>query len=199
MIKRMAALIAAAMVAVAAVAGDFVEVTGSNVRLRQSPSLQGKIYSDAKGQPVYPAKGAMLDLTGESGDFFQVNYKGQTLYISKQFSRRVRGNAAGQPSSKPQAAPAQAAPRPGKAGRQADAPSTTPTVAPKAVIVTGTNVRLRSGASLKSPALQDAKGNNLHPAKGQKLECTGMKGDFYKVTFNGLTAYISKQYATPAQ
>ena len=186
-IKRMAAAVAAVLVAAAAWAGDYVEVTGTNVRLRQSPTLQGKIYADAKGQPVYPAKGAMLDLTGESGDFYQVSYNGKTLYISKQYTRVVRGSARQAAKGTP------AAKRP--AVKQSAAGGTVPA----AVIVTGKNVRLRSAASLKSPALQDDKGNNIHPAKGARLVCKGAQGDFYKVVYKGLTAYISKQYAEPVR
>lgn len=83
---------AAVLIVLATVAGDYVKVTGTHVRLRHSASLQGKIYSNANGVPIYPDKGALLQYTGERGDFYQVNYQGRTLYISKQFSRVVSGS-----------------------------------------------------------------------------------------------------------
>lgn len=63
------------------------------------------------------------------------------------------------------------------------------------VTVTGTNVRLRLQPSLQSETLTNSRGENLHPAKGQRLEVLGQAGDFYKVRFNGKQVYISKQFA----
>ncbi len=66
------------------------------------------------------------------------------------------------------------------------------------VQVTGVNVRLR-----KSPEMSDgniikkADGTNLHPNKGDVLECLGESGDFYRVKYKGEEAYISKKFATP--
>lgn len=91
-IKRVIVLMAAVLIVLATMAGDYVKVTGTHVRLRHSASLQGKIYSNANGVPIYPDKGALLQYTGERGDFYQVNYQGRTLYISKQFSRVVSGS-----------------------------------------------------------------------------------------------------------
>ena len=65
------------------------------------------------------------------------------------------------------------------------------------VTVTGTGVRLRLGPSMRSETLTDSKGVNIHPKKGQKLECLGEVGDFYKVKFNQRTVFVSKQFATP--
>ena len=63
------------------------------------------------------------------------------------------------------------------------------------VTVTGVDVRLRLKPSLKSETLTNSRGENIHPAKGQKLECLGESGDFYKVTFKGQVVYISKKFA----
>ena len=65
------------------------------------------------------------------------------------------------------------------------------------VVVTGNGVRLRLGPSLRSETLTDNKGVNIHPNKGDKLECLGEASDFYKVKFKGRTVFISKQFATP--
>lgn len=66
------------------------------------------------------------------------------------------------------------------------------------VKVTGVNVRLR-----KTPEMSDGNiikksdGTNLHPNKGDILECLGESGDFYRVKFKGQDAYISKKFAEP--
>lgn len=71
------------------------------------------------------------------------------------------------------------------------------TLAADYVTVTGTNVRLRLQPSLQSETLTTSKGVNIHPKKGEKLECLGKSGDFYKVRYQGKQVYISTQFATP--
>lgn len=68
-------------------------------------------------------------------------------------------------------------------------------VAANYVTVTGTSVRLRMKPSMQSETLTNAKGENIHPKKGQKLECLADAGDFYKVKYQGKVVYISKQFA----
>ena len=63
------------------------------------------------------------------------------------------------------------------------------------VTVTGTNVRLRTKPSLQSETLTTSAGVNIHPNKGEKLECLGEAGDFYKVKYKGKVVYISKKFA----
>lgn len=65
------------------------------------------------------------------------------------------------------------------------------------VTVTGTNVRLRTRPSLQSETLTTAAGVNIHPKKGERLECLGESGDFYAVNYKGKMVYVSKQYAQP--
>lgn len=67
------------------------------------------------------------------------------------------------------------------------------------VTVTGTSVRLRLKPSLQSETLTTNKGVNIHPKKGEKLECLGKSGDFYKVRYQGKVVYISDQFAKPDQ
>ena len=67
------------------------------------------------------------------------------------------------------------------------------------VTVTGTSVRLRLQPSLQSETLTTDKGVNIHPKKGEKLECLGQSGNFYKVRYQGKVVYISTQFATPVQ
>lgn len=63
------------------------------------------------------------------------------------------------------------------------------------VIVTGTDVRLRTTPEINNKnILKDKNGKNLHPKKGQILECIDAEGDFYYVYFNDMPCYISKQF-----
>ncbi|MBQ4367707.1 MAG: hypothetical protein II786_06465 [Muribaculaceae bacterium] len=68
-------------------------------------------------------------------------------------------------------------------------------IAANYVTVTGTDVRLRLQPSLQSETLTNDKGVNIHPTKGQRLECVGETKAFYKVKFNGQVVYISKKFA----
>lgn len=69
-----------------------LKVTGTNVCLRLSPSIpSGKDkYANClkytNGTNVHPKKGEVLPYGGESGDFYQTQYSGYVVYISKEFS-----------------------------------------------------------------------------------------------------------------
>ncbi|MBO7610555.1 MAG: hypothetical protein J6S96_10200 [Muribaculaceae bacterium] len=63
------------------------------------------------------------------------------------------------------------------------------------VTITGTSVRLRMKPSLQSETLTTSAGVNIHPKKGEKLECLGDAGDFYKVKYKGKVVYVSKKFA----
>ena len=64
------------------------------------------------------------------------------------------------------------------------------------VVVTGVNVRLRTSPEINDyNIIKDASGKNLHPNKGEQLQCIGEDGDFYLVNFRGNNVYISKQFA----
>ena len=58
--KKLFLIAVAMLLGLVASAADYVEVTGTNVRLRTQPSLQGAIYKDANNNPIYPKKGAVL-------------------------------------------------------------------------------------------------------------------------------------------
>lgn len=64
------------------------------------------------------------------------------------------------------------------------------------VVVTGVNVRLRTSPEINDyNIITDSRGKNLHPNKGDRLECVGEYGDFYLVIFKGREVYISKQFS----
>lgn len=66
----------------------------------------------------------------------------------------------------------------------------------QSVVVMGVNVRLRTSPEINDyNIIKDSNGKNLHPNKGERLECIGEDGDFYLVNFRGNNVYISKQFA----
>ncbi len=63
-----------------------VVINGVNLRLRLGPSTSSDILQDGVGKNIYLPTGTRLQYMGESGDFYAVLYKGQTVYVSKQYS-----------------------------------------------------------------------------------------------------------------
>lgn len=68
-----------------------LKVTGSGVRLRMEPSLEGEIYSESEnGRPKYAMKGDILPYAGEAGDFYHVLYNGMDVFIYKQYGEVIQ-------------------------------------------------------------------------------------------------------------
>ena len=66
---------------------QYVKVTGVNVRLRTTPSINdNNIIKDARGKNVHPYKGEKLKMVSEEDEFYLVIYRGDYVYISKQFA-----------------------------------------------------------------------------------------------------------------
>ena len=146
-----------------------VVVTGTNVRLRLAPSLNSQTLTYNNGVNIHPKKGEKLTCTGKTGDFYQVIYKGQKVYISKQFAKPVA-----------------------TANKTATTPATNKQQ--RYVVVTGTNVRLRKSPSIKG-AIYTVNAAPVYPKKGERIKYMGDAGDFYKVNYNGNYLYISKQFS----
>lgn len=68
---------------------------------------------------------------------------------------------------------------------------------PEYVEVTGVNLRLRKAPSLKADTYKWPDGTNRHPDKGQILKCIGQQDGFYNVEFDGVSLWISQDYAQP--
>ena len=69
-----------------------LKVTGTNVCLRLSPNIPSgpDKYSNClkytNGTNVHPSKGQVLPYHGQSGDFYQTQFGGYIVYISKDYS-----------------------------------------------------------------------------------------------------------------
>ena len=171
---------------------DYVVLNGTNVRLRLEPNLQCGWLKDAKGVPTYLKKGTKLAYTGEIGDFYEVTYNGQTLYVAKQFTYL---QSQGKPA-KPQQTQQTQTTKPQQTQQTQTPVAATPANNGKPTItLTGTNVRLRLGPSTSHDFLKNDDGTPCYLPKGTKLTKTGESGDFYKCTYNGRVVYVSKQFA----
>lgn len=167
--KTILSIVMMVVMALSAMATDYVTVTGTSVRLRLQPSLQSETLTTSKGVNIHPKKGEKLECLGQSGDFYKVRYQGKVVFISKQFAKLDQTKpAVKQPAAKGQ----------------------------QYVVVTGTGVRLRLQPSLNAKTLQ-RNGVNVHPKKGERIKLMGVEGDFYKVNYQGNYVYIHMDYAHP--
>jgi hypothetical protein len=67
-------------------AGTKVVIDGTGVRFRFAPSLSAGYLTWENGTTRSVSKGTRLTYTGETSDWYQVSYLGQTFYVSKEFS-----------------------------------------------------------------------------------------------------------------
>jgi len=148
-------------------AQQYVVCNASNVRLRTGPSTNyPMLVWTATNKPVYINKGEKLTYLGDdSKDFYNVQFDGKSVYISKKYAKLMT--------------PAKEVKKDSKS---------------VLVVVNGENVRLRHGASLNAAIYCDKKGKPVYPPKGARLTYVGEKGDWYKVYYAGKTLYISKKH-----
>ena len=166
---RLISLLTLALMAISAMATDYVVVTGTNVRLRLAPSLNSETLTNNKGVNIHPNKGQKLVCLGTSGDFYKVKFNGNNVWISKLYAQPV-GNTSATNAAKT-------------------------TNGQRYVVVTGTNVRLRLAPSTNAKILS-SNGKPVYPAKGERIKYMGDAGDFHKVNYRGNYVYIHKSYAT---
>lgn len=66
--------------------GTKVVIDGTGVRFRFAPSLNAGYLTWENGTTRSVSKGTRLTYTGETDDWYQVQYLGQIFYVSKEFS-----------------------------------------------------------------------------------------------------------------
>lgn len=65
----------------------------------------------------------------------------------------------------------------------------------KYVVITGKNLRLRYGPTTDADTYKWEDGTNKHPKVGEKLEYLGETDEWYKVLYDGLELWVSKQFS----
>lgn len=63
-----------------------VLITGQDLRLRKGPSTNEETLQYEDGANVHPKQGDNLEYMGEANNFYKVRYKGNIVYVSKDFS-----------------------------------------------------------------------------------------------------------------
>lgn len=63
-----------------------VEITGEDLRLRLSPSTTGETLQYMDGHNIHPHKGDRLQYIGETSDWYNVYYRGNAVYVSKDYA-----------------------------------------------------------------------------------------------------------------
>ena len=111
-------------------------------------------------------KGTKMSVVGASGNWYEVSYNGKTGYISADYMKLTVGGT--QPSA-PSATPS------------------TPTTGGFKGSVIGTSVRMRSQPNTNCNVLG-------YYSNGVTMSVLGSVKDWYKVSYNGKTGYISAQY-----
>lgn len=147
----------------------YVVVNGTNVRLRFEPSLDASWLRYDNGSPRYAKKGTKLAYLGETEGFYYVEFQGNKVYISKDYSYVTTDSPAAKPAKQ-------------KSDKFY-------------VVVNGTNVRLRTGPGINYAYYTWKDGSPCYLPKGTYLTHLGESGEFYKVDYNGKILYISKKFS----
>ena len=64
----------------------FVVIDGSQLRLRLDPSTSSDTFKWPDGTNRHPNVGDKFRYLGESGDFYKIDFNGNELWVSKQYS-----------------------------------------------------------------------------------------------------------------
>ena len=112
-------------------------------------------------------KGATVTILETSGDWYKVQSNGMTGYVSKTYISTDGSSDSSSSSS--------------------SSPSSSTTSESGSINASGVNIR--SGSSTSSSIVANV-------GKGTAVKVTGTDGDWYKIDYNGQTAYVYKTYVT---
>jgi len=148
-------------------AGKVVNIS-SSLRVRSSASTSGSVVGSL-------INGATVMITGESGDWYQIDYNKSKAYISKEYVQKTGAITESKPSET-------TTPPSGTSG------GTEATTQQKGQVVNiSTNLRIRSEASATSKVLG-------YLINGQEVAVKGKVSDWYKISCNGIDGYVSDDF-----
>lgn len=158
------------------VSKDYIKTSSSQEN--SSRSISGKVVNISSTLRVrsgagtnyqvigYLTNGTNLNITGESGDWYIINYDGQSGYVSKEYvSVTAQGNNNSSNSNN----------------------SSNVSIKEGTVVNVSTNLRVRSGAGTNYVVLG-------YLTNGSKVSITDENGSWYAISYNGKTGYVSKEY-----
>ncbi|RND01810.1 SH3 domain-containing protein, partial [Lysinibacillus halotolerans] len=144
--------------------------TTANLNLRSTNSTKGSIL-------LTIPKGKSVNYISKSGSWYKVSYNGKTGWVSSQYVKVTTTNTG--TSTKPTT--------PSKPSTSEPSKPNTSDSAVKSTYTTTANLNLRSTNSTKGSIL-------LTIPKGKSVNYISKSGDWYKVTYNGKTGWVSSEY-----
>ena len=130
----------------------------SVLRVRSEASLNSEVVG-------YLTNGCSVNILGENGDWYNINYNGKSVYVSKEYVQ-VSGGASSSSGSSSQET------RSSKSGQ---------------VVNVHSSLNVRSGASTSSNVIGSL-------SNGSKVTIVGESGSWYKINYGNTTGYVSKDY-----
>ena len=130
----------------------------SVLRVRSEASLNSEVVG-------YLTNGCSVNILGENGDWYNINYNGKSVYVSKEYVQ-VSGGASSSSGSSSQET------RSSKSGQ---------------VVNVHSSLNVRSGASTSSSVIGSL-------SNGSKVTIVGESGSWYKINYENTTGYVSKDY-----
>ena len=135
----------------------------SVLRVRSEASLNSEVVG-------YLTNGCSVNILGENGDWYNINYNGKSVYVSKEYVQ-VSGGASNSSESSSQET------RSGKSGQ---------------VVNVHSSLNVRSGASTSSSVIGSL-------SNGSKVTIVGESGSWYKINYGNTTGYVSKDYVQTSE
>ncbi len=132
----------------------------SVLRVRSEASLNSEVVG-------YLTNGCSVNILGENGDWYNINYNGKSVYVSKEYVQ-VSGGASNSSESSSQETTS------GKSGQ---------------VVNVHSSLNVRSGASTSSSVIGSL-------SNGSKVTIVGESGSWYKINYGNTTGYVSKEYVS---
>ena len=130
----------------------------SVLRVRSEASLNSEVVG-------YLTNGCSVNILGENGDWYNINYNGKSVYVSKEYVQ-VSGGASSSSGSSSQET------RSSKSGQ---------------VVNVHSSLNVRSGASTSSSVIGSL-------SNGSKVTIVEESGSWYKINYGNTTGYVSKDY-----
>ncbi|MDY3827275.1 MAG: SH3 domain-containing protein [Clostridium sp.] len=137
-------------------------VTGVNTSLnvRSGASTSASIIGTLKN-------GAKVEITGESGNWYKINYNGKVGYVYKSYIKKGTTGTTGTTGG--------------------DGGTSTTTEKKGVVVGISTTLNVRSGASTSASIIGTLR-------NGAQVTIIGESGNWYKIKFNERVGYVSKDY-----
>ncbi|MGL5646530.1 MAG: SH3 domain-containing protein [Clostridium sp.] len=136
--------------------GEVINIP-STLRVRTSPSLSSGVIGSLQS-------GQTFKITGQSGNWYKIDYNGQSAYVSSNYVKKVDSLNNNNTSNNTQS-----------------------TSANGTVINISSNLRVRTAPSLNSSVVG-------YLLNGQNVKVTGKDGNWYRINIGGQTGYVNTAY-----